>query len=250
LFQAAGREEKLQETSVDLATCTRCDEQLVPLAAGEGEQAVTPHVFVDVRWEGHTARFPVRFDEKATLPLILFGRKATEGELIEYFLFGREPDQWDDNNGIPGQEIKGTRPDAAIDTRRILAYFVRRFVQAIPGIEAEIQRASYSRTALDAALRGPMSPLELAKRAFGSLSRPPVLSEPEKTAMAVGFQLTEILGALLRCRAGVSDAAITDCFGPVVAECKQMLDKLVAEHADLQTAAFRDYQKRIVGDAQ
>jgi hypothetical protein len=29
-----------------------------------------------------------------------------------------------------------------------------------------------------------------------------------------------------------------------------MLDTLVAGHADLQTAAFRDYQNRIVGNLQ
>ena len=111
------------------------------LADPPGQQ-ILPHVFVEVRWEGHSATFPVRFDDKTRLPLLLVGRKPTEGELIEYFLFGKEPDEWDDGGGLPGEDSNGPATDAPIDTGRILAYFIRRFVQAIPGIEAEIRRAA------------------------------------------------------------------------------------------------------------
>jgi hypothetical protein len=134
----------------------------------------------------------VRFDEKATLPLLLVGRRPTEGELIEYFLLGHEPDYGGESNGSAGNQALLPTADAAIDTRRILAYFMRRFVQAIPGIEAEIARASYSRTALEAALRGPTGALELAERAFASLQKLPGPDEPVKTPTAVGFQLVEI----------------------------------------------------------
>ncbi len=169
------------------------------LADPTGQQ-ILPHVFVEVRWDGHSATFPVRFDDKTRLPLLLVGRKPTEGELIEYFLFGKEPEEWEEGSGLPGEDSKGPATDAPIDTRRILAYFIRRFVQAIPGIEAEIRRAGYSRASLDAVLRGPTSPLELAERAYASLTRPPASDEPAKTPTAVGFQLTEILAALLRCQ--------------------------------------------------
>ena len=189
-----------QPVEADLAACPRCDERLRPLAADTPGQPIFPHVFIEVRWEGHSAPFPVRFDDKARLPLLLVGRKPTEGELIDYFLFGKEPDEWEDGSGLPGEDGAGDATDAPIDTRRILAYFIRRFVQAIPGIEAEVQRAAYSRAALDAALRGPTSPLELAERAFHSLTRPPASDEPQKTPVAVGFQLTEILAALRRCQ--------------------------------------------------
>src|SRR6185369_15074414 len=122
----------------------RCDDHLVPLVADATEQAIVPHVFVEVRWEGNQTSFPVRFDDKAQLPLLLVGRKATEGELIDYFLFGREPDDGDGGSGLPGGDATGPpKTDAPIDTRRILAYFIRRFVQAIPGIEAEVDRAAY-----------------------------------------------------------------------------------------------------------
>lgn len=249
LYRADANNQPLdQDISVDLAVCQRCDEHLAPLLTDRSDQQILPNVFVEVRWEGHSATFPVRFDDKTRLPLLLVGRKPSEGELIEYFLFGREPEEWDEGGGLPGQDSKGSATDAPIDTRRILAYFIRRFVQAIPGIEAEIRRAGYSRASLDAALRGPTSPLELAERAYASLSRDPAPDEPAKTPTAVGFQLTEILAALLRCRSLVTDSELHECFRPVVARCRGMLDTLVSECAELQSEGFRLYQQRILGD--
>ncbi len=239
-----------QPVEADLADCPRCDEGLRPLAAETPGQPILPHVFVEVRWGGHSATFPVRFDDKALLPLLLVGRKPTEGELIDYFLFGKEPDEWNDGSDLPGEDAAGDTPDVPIDTRRILAYFIRRFVQAIPGIEAEVQRAAYSRAALDAALRGPTSPLELAERAFQSLSRPPAGDEPQKTPIAVGFQLTDILAALLRCEDAVADPDLKQCFCPVIARCRELLNTLVAQQPDLQAGAFPNYLARIAGGAR
>jgi len=238
-----------QDVSVDLAQCQRCDERLEPLPTASSGQQILPHVFVEVRWEGHSATFPVRFDDKTRLPLLLVGRKPTEGELIEYFLFGTEPEEWEQGGGLPG-ESGAPATDAPIDTSRILTYFIRRFVQAIPGIEAEIKRAGYSRASLDAALRGPTSPLELAERAYASLTRDPAPDEPAKTPTAVGFQLTEILAALLRCQAHVTDSDLQECFQPVIARCRGMLDTLVSKQPELQSEGFRLYQQRILGDAR
>jgi hypothetical protein len=238
-----------QPVVADLAACPRCDDDLRPLDTDTSGQPILPHVFVVSRWGSHAANFPVRFDDKALLPLLLVGRKPTEGELIDYFLFGREPDEWDDGSGLPVEDAEGNSPDAPIDTRRILAYFIRRFVQAIPGIEAEVRRAAYSRAALDAALRGPTSPLELAERVFQSLARPPAGDEPPKTPVAVGFQLTEILAALLRCEGAVTDPDLRQCFGPVIARCRELLDTLVFQQPDLRAGAFPMYTARILGDA-
>lgn len=238
-----------QAVTVDLSVSPRCDERLQPLAADLPGQSIVPHVFVETRWAGHSATFPVQFDDKARLPLLLVGRKPTEGELIDYFLFGREPDEWGDGSDLPGKESVGSATDAPIDTRRILAYFIRRFVQAIPGIEMEVQRAAYSRASLDAALRGPTSPLELAEHAYASLTLPPARDEPQKTPTAVGFQLTEILAALQRGQEHVADVELQECFIPVVAHCRELLDSLVAQHSELQSEAFRRYRSRILGDA-
>ena len=77
--------------------------------------------------------------------------------------------------------------DGPIDTRRILAYFIRRFVQAIPGIEAEVRGAAYSRAALEAALRGPTSPLELAEAPFRASRGHPRATSRRKPRSRSGF---------------------------------------------------------------
>lgn len=251
LFQADPLNENPPETTtLDLKTCQKCDDRLQHVPSDPTCQQIQPHVFVEARWQGHSATFPVRFDDKTQLPLLLVGRKPTEGELIEYFLFGTEPEDGDDGGGVPGDGTKGPKADAPIDTSGILAYFIRRFVQAIPGIEAEIRRAGYSRASLEAVLRGPTSPLELAERAFGSLNRPPTRNEPPKTATAVGFQLTEILAALNRSKAAISDSELQACFDPVISRCREMLNTLVAQQAELQSQGFHLYQAHILGDAQ
>ena len=247
LYRADGHSEvSPQAVVVDLAICPRCDERLEPLAAEQIGPPILPHVFVEVRWEDHAASFPVRFDDKAHLPLLLVGRKPTEG--THNFLFGREPDDWDDDKSVPGEGMEGgPSTDAPIDTRRILAYFMRRFVQAIPGIETEVNRASYSRAFLDAALRGPTSPLELAERAYASLTLPPRKDEPAKTPTAVAFQLTEILAALQRCQILMTDDELQGCFTPVLARCRELLELIIGQHSELQTEGFRRYRERILG---
>ena len=103
---------------------------------------------------------------------------------------------------------------------------IRRFVQAIPGIEADVAAAAYSRAALLNALKGPTSPLELAKQAFASLRQPPKRGEPTKTPTAVGFQLVEICAALERSKARVIDKELKQCFEPVLQEARQLLNRL------------------------
>lgn len=249
LYQSSAESPANQTICRNLEESPRCDATLVPLAPSRMDGPVIPHVFVEVRWQGHVANFPVRFDDKATLPIQLIGRKPTEGELIEYFLFGREPEE-----GYTGEidlAAAGSSPtnDEPIDTRRILAYFIRRFVQAIPGMEAEIRRSSYSRAALDAALRGPTSPLELAERAFASLSRAPTSDEPVKTAIAVGFQLTEILALLLRGKAQITDEALKDCFVSAISRCQELVRSLADIHPELKNGAFHLYQQRFAGES-
>jgi len=68
-----------------------------------------------------------------------------------------------------------------------------------------------------------------------------------KTPTAVGFQLTEILAALLRCQSLMTDSELHECFNPVITSCKEMLDALVSTKAELQAGGFRLYQKRILG---
>jgi hypothetical protein len=237
--------------SVDLRECTRCDTNLNPFHAGGEGAASEAAVYVEVRWEGNIGFFPVRFDDKASLPMLPAGRRPTENELIEYFLFGREPD-WDGDGGGGGPQGDPYPPQSeqAVDTRRILSYFIRRFVQALPGIETEMIAAAYSRAALLNALKGPTSPLALAKQAFASLRQPRGRHEPLKTATAVGFQLVEICAALKRSKAQVSDKELRQYFDPVLEECRGFLNEVVKEVPALNCGAFQEYRRRILGEAR
>ncbi|HWB09931.1 MAG TPA: phospholipase D-like domain-containing protein [Pirellulales bacterium] len=246
LFRGNGENEPPQHLEVHLDLCGICDERLEPIAEF-GSRSDTPNVYVEARWEGHTANFPVRFDEKTQLPLLLVGRKPSEGELIDYFLFGREPNEWGDGLSFTGNESTPSSGDEPVDTRYILTYFIRRFVRAIPGIEAEIKRAAYSRAPLTAVLRGPTSPLELAERAFASLTTAPAKDEPSKTPTAVGFQLVEICAVLQRSRAEIAEIELRVCFDPVTARCREMLRALEERHPELGTEAFRRYKEQILG---
>ena len=71
-----------------------------------------------------------------------------------------------------------------------------------------------------------------------------------KTPTAVGFQLTEILAALLRCQKVLVDPELHACFDPVIARCREMLDTLVSQQTELQAQGFRLYSARILGDFQ
>jgi hypothetical protein len=243
LYRAADRAGPEPEAMADLRTCPRCDASEVVVAADRPEK-VAPNVQVEVRWQGVSPLFPVRFLNKTELPLLLLGRKPSEGELIDYFLFGREPAETEDE--LAGRDKgAGRGADDPLDTRRILAYFMRRFVQAISGIEAEIERAAYGRKALEAALRGTTSPLALAEHAAASLTRPRAPDEPTKSPTAVGFQLVEILAALGRSRERVQDPELQACFDPVMGRCRELLDALALAHPELRASGFRRYRAAI-----
>jgi hypothetical protein len=245
LYRAADSTGPELEVTADLLTCPRCDASEAVVLADPPEK-ITPHVQVEVRWQGVVGLFPVRFLNKAELPLLLLGRKPSEGELIDYFLFGREPAETEDEF-VGRDKGTGRGADDPLDTRRILAYFMRRFVQAIPGIESEIERAAYSRNSLEAALRGPTSPQALAEHAAASLRRPPAPDEPTKSPTAVGFQLVEILAALRRSRARVQDPELQACFDPVIGHCRQLLDSLVQTKPELQAEGFCSYRE-VIGE--
>jgi hypothetical protein len=95
----------------------------------------------------------------------------------------------------------------------------------------------------------PDQAVELAERAIASLSHPPAPDEPEKTPTAVGFQLTEILAALLRSQEKIEDEALKDCFVLVISRCRELIGKLIESHPELGDGVFRMYQDRFVTGA-
>lgn len=234
------------QLTVDLKLCSHCDDNLKMIQYDNKNETINPGISVKVTWAGHSAMFPVRFDDKTRLPLLHLHRKPTEQELIDYFLHGREPEDSGGGGGHKEDGNGGNRTDDPIDTSNILSYFIRRFVQAIPGIEAEIERASYSRAALESTLRGPTSPLELADRAYLSLEKEPAPFEPKKTPTAVGFQLVEIIAVLMRCRDKTNHPELQVCFDIVISRCKEMIDAIRNKYPELSNGSFDLYYKQLL----
>jgi hypothetical protein len=233
------------ESSVRIAleTCPAVDQALDPVASEPfGPAAMSS--WIEVRWERQVALFPVRFDDKETLPRVLGARRLTESELIDYFLYGREP--WESGNGTGGWESGDeTLPvSVEVDTRRILSYFIRRFVEAIPGIEDDIARAWYSRPVLLATLTGPTGVLALAAEAAGSLRQARRPNEPVKTPTAVGFQLVEIIAALLRCRERAPTDEAREVLDDAIRRCRAMLTDVARDHPELPEGGFASYWRR------
>jgi hypothetical protein len=65
----------------------------------------------------------------------------------------------------------------------------------------------------------------------------------------VGFQLVEICAALKRSKAQVSDKELKQCFDPVLEECRGFLTELVKQVPTLESGAFQQYRRRILGEA-
>jgi hypothetical protein len=199
--------------------------------------------WVDVQWQGVAARFPVRFDDKTALPPPPGQRRLTEGELIDYFLYGYEPGGGD---GVGGTPHHPAPPDPRrVDTQRILSYFVRRFVEAIPGIEADIAAAWHSRPALNATLTGPTGVLTLATEAALGVKAFRRDDEPVKTPIAAGFQVVEIIAALQRCRDRAPTDEARDVLAEAVDRCRGLLVDLCAQHPELGESGFARYRRRI-----
>lgn len=229
-----------------------CKEVDSDLKEDKGDERVTENFdvlpWVEVRWHRTIALFPIRFDDKSVLPFIKGVRRFTEGELIDYFLYGQEP--WLPEN-VDGDNTSGFGPtafkDDPVDTSQILSYFIRRFVEALPGLEAEIREAMHSRPALNAVLFGPTSAIELVNKAVESLLNGPARGEPRKTPVSVGFQIVEILNVLNRCYEVSSRDEIREVIKKAIDQCRERLSFLTKKYAELKEATFRKIVETFVG---
>ncbi len=202
--------------------------------------------WVEVRWRGNNSLYPVRFDNKTILPQVTGIRRLSEGDLIDYFRYGREPGP----DGGGGDDIEtGQLPpdDEPIDTRQILSYFIRRFVEAIPGLEGEIRSAMHSRPALQAVLFGPTSAMALVDQALKSLQFEPSPGEPRKTPSAVGFQLVEITSTLYRCIESIMSNELREILNRAIAQSSKRLQDLMSSYPELKRGTFRQYLNKFAG---
>lgn len=235
------------KTAIALAACECITDKLVVI----GDPGTPfPATQVEARWDGYRrASFPVRFDEKQLLPAAPGQRYATELELIDYYRRGWDPFRDPEGPHPPSSDppVDALRTDDQVDTSRILSYFVRSFIEAIPGIEEEVRAAATSRPVLQSVLHGPTGVMTLARQVVTSAACAPGPNEPKKTAIAVGFQLVEIGAALVRCREAAGGAELLAELDAGIEICRSELDALASKHDELRENGFVAYRRCFLG---
>jgi hypothetical protein len=179
-----------------------------------------------VRWGEplREARFPVLVDERAKhdLPLAPDIRLPGEQALLQYYQ-GRV--RWEDlfpEPGVHGAEGESApSEESAVDTSRILAYQMREFVEALPGLLSDLSNVPHEERAWRRSLRGPVSPLKLARYVRSAFV------EQKRSGTAALFQLLELQLALIRVRAQIKEPP--DWFEQVFAEARTELETLIEQ---------------------
>lgn len=129
------------------------------------------------------------------LPFSGAGRRPGEDALIAYYQARLEfsdlfpaPPGWED--GAEDDPTRAEDEPAAVDTSKIQSYQIREFVEALPGIARDLRGATTSEAAMRLALRGPVSPVALARAIVAAVDR------GVRTPVAAAFQLAELRGCL------------------------------------------------------
>jgi len=184
-----------------------------------------------VRWwawqEGREVPVNVALDARFGLPVATGTGRPGEALLIGYYQGRISFDEIFPPPAEAGfvEEQTGVVVEAsAVDTSHIQSYQVREFVEALPGIVADLSAAKTSGATMRLAVLGPVSPLALAR----AVSR--AVDEKRRTPVAAGFQLVEILGCLFQAaKLDVPEKhamAWNDAVGKAITEVEAILAKL------------------------
>jgi len=179
------------------------------------------------------ARFPVLVDERAKHALPLAPGVVLPGEqaLLSYYQ-GRI--RWEELFPEPRLEsgpngLESGSAASQVDTSRILAYQMREFVEALPGLARELPEVPREERAVRRALLGAVSPLALARYVRDACR------EGRRSGTAALFQLLELQLVVARVRAGLNGVSseVDQAFSDATSE----LDGLIAEVKTLATGA-------------
>lgn len=200
-------------------------------------------------WAGppEGAVFPLNVDAEArdALPLTPGSGMPGEDALLAYYqgrltfeqLFpptGLDLEDGDDDE--KGAAVEGNASE--VDTSGIQSYQVRSFIEALPGLERELQVAKTA-TALRFALRGPVSPLALARAVAARVQA------GTRTTTAGAFQLVELLAVLDRLRSVAADDDARATVDDAGDELGVVLADVIAAEPGGMGPAFQRYQRRI-----
>lgn len=174
-------------------------EHVVALSA-EALRTLLREQHVIVQWWACTdsTAFPINVDEPArdALPIAPDAKKPGEHDLVSYYQ-GRIA--WEElfamaDDDATSKQALSFDGKSLVDTTRIQSYQIREFVEALRGIRDDLKSAVRSEAAMRFALRGPVSPIALAREVFASARG------GKRTAVAAGFQLLEIRACVLDAR--------------------------------------------------
>lgn len=207
---------------------------------------------VCVKWWGYDLgrMFPVNVSMEArpSLPISPESGGPKEHHLIAYYQ-GRI--RWEDLFPDPTPDSDSTTPnpldevdEQCVDTSKIQSYVVREFVEALQGINDDLESAAQSTAGcMRLALLGSVSPLALAKHIFDAAVA------GERTPMATGFQLVEILSCLQAAQRHTTSEQFSDDWLLLsqrsANETKSLLQKLIKKFPADLTDEFHQYAKRI-----
>jgi len=207
---------------------------------------------VHVRWDAWAAgvAYPINVppEVRARLPMCDPSQRPGESELLAFFqgrlaleeVFPPPPDESTTGTGEGVGAV-----DGGIDTSRILAYQVRSFVEALPGVRAELVRSAVSEPSIRLAALGPVSPVALAREVVRAVGA-------GRSGVAAGFQLTELACCIDAARSAEVPDGLRKVWMEVLGEAKgevlAMLRALRAERPDLAAGTrFGDYCVEMLG---
>lgn len=206
---------------------------------------------VFVRWTDcpNGMAYPINVTPKARakIPLGDPNQRPSEADLIAFFqgrisLEDVYPPPGDE---VPAHEGAAQALDSAVDTSRILAYRVRSFVEALPGIRQELKNSAVSEQSIRVSALGPVSPVALSREIVRAV-------DESRSGVAAGFQLTELILCIDAARsAEVPDAlraVWSDALGEARAEVLKLLAGLCARDANLSKGTtFDGYLTEMLG---
>ena len=206
---------------------------------------------VHVKWwsceEGRSFPVNVVAEARTTLPISPSSGHPKEHHLIAYYQ-GRIT--WEELFPPPDEGSGSCDPglwkdDAGgVDTSGIQSYIIREFVEALKGITDDLTAAAQSpKACMRLALLGSVSPVALARSVLKAAET------GDRTPIACGFQLVEILGCLDRARRFPASPRFKNDWIALVDEAEQkcvgMLESLRRRFAGSFSGDFQRYEKAI-----
>jgi len=143
-----------------------------------------------------------------------------------------------------GEHSDGLEPlESGVDTSGIQSYQIREFVESLEGIRSDLTQAAASERTMRLALLGPVSPVALARAVCQRVH------EGQRTSVAAGFQLVEILA----CLNALSRLEGKERWEHHWQQARNSIDAMLAAlqdtHEDLrQSGPFRTYKKSVMGE--